>query len=108
EAGRGAPDVAVREGSDAGTGTGGPDTSAWYATALSAVAMAAEILRTLAEHPGRLNRNGTIAVATAKSVAESTGIDAEQALRILRILFDAGLIAPNEAQLAVSPLARRW
>ena len=37
----------------------GPDTSTWYAAAVTSVGQSAEILRHLVDRPGRLNRNGS-------------------------------------------------
>ena len=87
-----------------------PDTSSWYTAAVTAVGQAAEILRVLRERPGRLNRNGTIAVATVRGLAESAGLTPDQAALALRALERAGLLRAAQSSQAVLPAAsaRDW
>lgn len=77
----------------------------WFATGLTAVAQAAECLRVLGERPGRLNRNGTVAVATVRALAEATRIDADQTARTLTALDRAGLISTVAAEAVLVPSA---
>ena len=80
-----------------------PDTSAWYATAVTAVGQASEILRLIIERPGRLNRNGSIAVATIRILAETSSVDISDATLAVRSLERAGLVATSKAsQLLIS------
>lgn len=69
------------------------DTSAWFTSALTAVGQSAEALRTLRDRPGRLNRTGSIAVATVKQIADSTGVDASDVALTLSALLRTELIA---------------
>ncbi len=68
------------------------DTSAWFTSALTAVGQAAECLRTLRDRPGKLNRSGSIAVATVKQLAESTGVEPDEVSLALAALMRAGLV----------------
>lgn len=95
------------------------DTSAWFTSALTAVGQSAECLRTLRDRPGKLNRSGSIAVATVKQLAESTGVEPDEVALALAALMRAGLItalvddqllitaAPSSAWLA-STHTERW
>ena len=68
------------------------DTSAWYSSALTAVGQSAECLRALRDRPGKLNRSGSIAVATVKQLAEATGIAPDDVTLALATLHRARLI----------------
>ncbi|TDP95600.1 XPB/Ssl2-like helicase family protein [Leucobacter luti] len=87
-----------------------PDTSTWYSPALTAVGQAAESLRVLTLRPGKLNRNGTVAVASLRSLAEATSIDVDSVSRIVTALGHAGLTTPrsDEQLLLVSAAAGDW
>ncbi|UOQ59968.1 helicase-associated domain-containing protein [Leucobacter rhizosphaerae] len=86
------------------------DTSVWYASAVTAVGQAAEILRLVLERPGRLNRNGSIAVATIRLIAESSSVEFADASFALRALERAGLITASKASqlLLAAPGASDW
>lgn len=77
----------------------------WYATGLTAVAQAAECLRVLGERPGRLNRNGTVAVATVRALSEATRIDGDQTVRTLTALDRAALTSTALSDAALFPAA---
>lgn len=70
-----------------------PDTSVWFTSALTAVGQAAECLRLLRDRPGKLNRSGSIAVATVKHLAEATAIEPDEVTLALAALLRADLIA---------------
>ena len=74
-----------------------PDTSAWYAPALTAIAQAAWLLRDLARAPAHLNRNGVVASAWVKSVAERLSIP--HADEFVEPLRRAGLVEPGGSEL---------
>lgn len=86
------------------------DTASWYVTALTAVGIAAEVLRALRTQPGKLNRSGTVAVATVKTLAETAHIDAAEVSHSVQALLDAGLLVPavRHSQLSWSPTAAEW
>lgn len=73
------------------------DTSSWYAAAVTAVGQSSEILRLLIDRPGRLNRNGSIAVATIRVLAEASSVDVADASLALRALERAGLARTSKA-----------
>ncbi|MBK0417740.1 helicase-associated domain-containing protein [Leucobacter sp. CSA1] len=117
----GVPRSALRENpgaapaADADAGSERPAGADWYGPALTATQRAAAILRSLAQQPGRINRRGTVAVATARHLAEAARIDAETAVRTLDTLALAGLTAPAGTvdrtggdQLVVTADAARW
>lgn len=82
------------------------DTGSWYASAVTAVGQSAEILRLLIDRPGRLNRNGSIAVATIRVLAETSSVDVADASLALRALERAGLArASKSSQLLLSTAA---
>ena len=84
----------------------GPDTSTWYAAAVTSVGQSAEILRHLVDRPGRLNRNGSIAVATIRLLAESSSVEVTEATLALRALERAELVSTSKAsQLLLSTAA---
>ena len=84
----------------------GPDTSTWYAAAVTSVGQSAEILRHLVDRPGRLNRNGSIAVATIRLLAESSSVEVTEATLALRALERAELVSTSKAsQLLLSTVA---
>ena len=85
-----------------------PNADSWMTAALTAVGQAAECLRVLRDHPGRLNRNGTVAVATVRGIAEVVGIDADHSAQALAALERAGLIAAGGSALVVSDRAAGW
>lgn len=89
---------------------GSPDTSSWFSPALTAVGQAAECLRALTLRPARLNRNGTVAVAAIRALAESTRIDAAEIPDVLEALSSAGLTTHHsDARLLfVSARAPEW
>ncbi|MBL3698880.1 helicase-associated domain-containing protein [Leucobacter luti] len=89
---------------------GSHDTSTWYSPALTAVGQAAESLRVLALRPGKLNRNGTVAVASLRFLADATSIDVDSVSRIVTALGHAGLTSPrsDEQLLVVSASAADW
>ncbi|KTR83236.1 helicase-associated domain-containing protein, partial [Leucobacter chromiiresistens] len=68
------------------------DTSVWFTSALTAVGQAAECLRMLRDRPGKLNRSGSIAVATVKHLAEATAIEPDEVALALAALLRADLI----------------
>ncbi|GAB2567650.1 helicase-associated domain-containing protein [Leucobacter ruminantium] len=89
---------------------GTTDTASWYVAALTALGTAAEVLRALRTQPGRLNRTGTVAVATVKSLAEATRIDVDRTGDAVQALLDARLLVPA-AQLTLlswSPATADW
>lgn len=82
------------------------DTSAWFTSALTAVGQCAECLRMLRDRPGKLNRSGSIAVATVKHLADATGIEADEVSLALGALMRADLItALVDDQLLISAAA---
>lgn len=82
------------------------DTSIWYAAAVTAVGQSAEILRHIVDRPGRLNRNGSIAVATIRILAETSSVEVPEATLALRALERAGLVTTSKAsQLLLSTAA---
>lgn len=82
------------------------DTSIWYAAAVTGVGQSAEILRHIVDRPGRLNRNGSIAVATIRILAETSSVEVTEATLALRALERAGLVATSKAsQLLLSTAA---
>ncbi|MFT4232325.1 MAG: helicase-associated domain-containing protein [Leucobacter sp.] len=85
-----------------------PEARAWVTAALASVAQASEILRTLRDRPARMNRSGTVAVATVRGLAESVGIDPEPASRTLVALEHADLAAPADGALVPTALAAHW
>lgn len=87
-----------------------PDTTSWFSPALTAVGQAAECLRALTIRPARLNRNGTVAVAAIRALAESTRIDMAEMPHVLQALSSAGLTTHrSDAQLLfVSARAADW
>lgn len=97
-------------GSAAATPAGRPDTSSWFSPALTAVGQAAECLRALTLRPARLNRNGTVAVAAIRALAESTRIDVTEIPEVLEALSSAGLTTHrSDARLLfVSARAPEW
>lgn len=78
----------------------------WYATGLTAVAQAAESLRALRERPGRLNRTGTVAVATVRALSETTRIEADPLARTLTALDRAALTSTAVSDAALIPSSR--
>ncbi|WP_449279278.1 helicase-associated domain-containing protein [Leucobacter sp. GX0328] len=86
------------------------DTASWYVPALASVAIAAETLRALRTRPGSLNRSGSVAVATVKALADSTGIPAHEISCALDALIAGGLLAPmpHDALLAWTSGAAEW
>lgn len=85
-----------------------PDADSWMTAALTAVGQAAECLRVLREHPGRLNRNGTVAVATVRGIAETIGIEAQHAAQAITAVERAGMIVAGGSSLVVSERAAEW
>ncbi|MFD5599255.1 helicase-associated domain-containing protein [Leucobacter sp. NPDC058333] len=82
------------------------DTSAWFTSALTAVGQSAECLRTLRDRPGKLNRSGSIAVATVKQLADTTGVEPDGVALALAALLRAGLVTTLEAdQLLITTAA---
>lgn len=77
-----------------------PDTSAWYAAALTAIAQSAWLLRDLAKAPAHLNRSGAVASAWSKSVAERLGIP--RADELVELLRTAGLAVPRGTELVAA------
>ena len=86
------------------------DTGTWYSPALTAIGQSAEILRALAARPLKLNRNGTVAVAAVRALADATGIDAGVVPRALTALDAAELTAaqPDAQLLLTTAAARAW
>lgn len=86
------------------------DTGTWYSPALTAVGQAFEVLAALRDRPGKINRNGTTAVATMRALSEITGISVDDARRTLEELRLAGLTTPvpTEQALVVSAAATAW
>lgn len=82
-----------------------PDTHTWYAAALTAVGEGSETLRTLRDHPGRLNRSGSIAVATVRALSELTSVAVAETSLILTALGRASLLRPDPAHQRLSPAA---
>lgn len=81
-------------------------TATWYSPALTAVGQSAEALRALTARPAKLNRNGTVAVASVRQLAEATGIDVSVVTHVLSALATAGLTAAHtDAQLLVAAAA---
>lgn len=80
-----------------------PDTHTWYATALTAVGGCAEVLRTLRDHPGRLNRSGSIAVATVRALSELTSLETDETSLILTALDHARLLWAESSSQRLSP-----
>lgn len=76
----------------------GADTSTWYSPALTAVGQAAECLRALTLRPSKLNRNGTVAVASLRALAETTSIHVESVSRMMTALGYARLTSPHPQQ----------
>ncbi len=104
-------DIAAGTALDPGEDTadpGKPDADSWMTAALTSVGQAAECLRVLREHPGRLNRNGTVAVATVRGIAEFVGIDAEHAAQALSAVERAGMVVAGGSSLVVSDRAAEW
>jgi hypothetical protein len=104
-------DIAAGRALDPGEDTadpGKPDADSWMTAALTSVGQAAECLRVLREHPGRLNRNGTVAVATVRGIAEFVGIDAEHAAQALSAVERAGMVVAGGSSLVVSDRAAEW
>lgn len=85
-----------------------PDAPSWMTAALTSVGQAAECLRVLGDHPGRLNRNGTVAVATVRGIAEVVGIDADHAAQALAAADRAGLVVAGGSSLVVADRAADW
>lgn len=85
-----------------------PDTSHWYAQALTAVSHLAECLRALARQPGRLNRNGSLAVATARVLADTASITERDAMLALTTLRQAGMLDEHDREFAPSPRGTLW
>ena len=82
------------------------DTSAWFTSALTAVGQSAECLRTLRDRPGKLNRSGSIAVATVKQLADTTGVEPDGVALALAALLRAGLVTTLKAdQLLITTAA---
>lgn len=82
------------------------DTSTWYAAAVTSVGQSAEILRHLVDRPGRLNRNGSIAVATIRIIAETSSVEVGETTLALRALERAGLVTTSKSsQLLLSTAA---
>ncbi|QIM15232.1 hypothetical protein G7067_00480 [Leucobacter insecticola] len=86
------------------------DTSTWFASAVTAVSQSAEILRVLRERPGRLNRNGAIAVAAVRILSEVTSVEPAQVSRALGALEQARLIwsARSSQLLRCTEKAPEW
>lgn len=86
------------------------DTDTWYSPAFTAVGQAAECLRVLALRPGKLNRNGTVAVVSLRALADATSIDVTSVSRILTALGHAGLTVPrrDDHLLVVGDAAATW
>lgn len=85
-----------------------PNADSWVTAALTAVGQTAECLRVLSDRPARLNRSGSVAVASVRGIAESIGIDADHAAQALAAADRAGLIAPGGSSLVVSERAAKW
>ncbi|RGE16745.1 helicase-associated domain-containing protein [Leucobacter sp. wl10] len=85
-----------------------PDSGSWVTAALTAVAQAAECLRVLRERPGRLNRNGGVAVLTVRGLAETIGAEPAQAAQALAAIERAALVAAAESTLVASGGADDW
>ncbi|QIM19248.1 hypothetical protein G7066_12975 [Leucobacter coleopterorum] len=87
-----------------------PDTHAWYSAALTAVGEGSETLRTLHNHPGRLNRSGSVAVATVRALSELTSVEPAETSLILAALDRAKLLwpEPSKQRLSLSPKAQTW
>lgn len=85
-------------------------TESWYVAGLTAVAAAAETVRALRTRPGRMNRNGAVAVATVRATAEATGIDSAQISCSVQALISAGILAPASGNsiLAWTPETAAW
>ncbi|MFA5607937.1 MAG: helicase-associated domain-containing protein [Leucobacter sp.] len=73
------------------------DTASWYVAALTAVAIAAEVLRALRAQPARLNRTGAVAVVSIRGIADATGIEVDDAARSIQLLQGAGALVPDTA-----------
>lgn len=85
-----------------------PDTSHWFAQALTATSHIAECVRTLSRHPGKLNRNGSIAVATARTIAELARITEREAMLSLTILRECGFLREREREFTPSSAGTGW
>ena len=85
-------------------------TDSWYVAGLTAVAAAAETLRALRTRPGRMNRNGSVAVATVRAISDATGIAAGHISCAVHTLISAGILTPASGStiLAWSPDAATW
>ncbi|WP_125100388.1 helicase-associated domain-containing protein [Leucobacter chromiireducens] len=88
----------------------GDAAATWYSPALTAVGEAAEVLRALTARPGKLNRNGTVAVASIRQLSEHTGIDVTAVAHVLSALRTAALTAeqPDAQLLTTSAQAPEW
>ncbi|WP_336659024.1 helicase-associated domain-containing protein [Leucobacter sp. USHLN153] len=86
------------------------DLSVWFTAALTAVGQAAECLRSLRDRPGKLNRSGSIAVATLKQLSEATSIEIDDVALVLAALRRAELVIPltHDHLLVASARARQW
>ncbi|QIK62966.1 hypothetical protein G7068_06970 [Leucobacter viscericola] len=80
-----------------------PDTHTWYAAALTAVGEGSETLRTLRDHPGRLNRSGSVAVATVRALSELTSVEPSKTSLILAALDRARLLWPEPSKQRLTP-----
>ncbi|QBE49492.1 helicase-associated domain-containing protein [Leucobacter triazinivorans] len=85
-----------------------PSADSWVTAALTAVGQTAECLRVLRDRPARLNRSGSVAVASVRGMAESIGIEADHAAQALAAADRAGLVASGGSSLVVSERAEEW
>lgn len=84
------------------------DAATWYAPALTATAQVAECVRSLQRSSGRLNRNGSIAVATVRGLAETIGVSDREAQLALETMQRAGFLESRDRAFVPSPRASAW
>ena len=86
----------------------------WFVAALTATQQAASLLRGLAAQPGKVNRRGNVAVATAKTLALQSHTEVGAVQRLLPVLAHAGLTHSvhhadgSGARLEIAPAAEHW
>lgn len=74
----------------------GPDTSGWYAPALTTVAQCAWVIREFTRNSPKLNRGGTIASSWLKALEER--IHVPRIEELLQLLRTAGLVSALQAE----------
>lgn len=77
-----------------------PDTSAWYASALTSTSQAAWLLRDMTRTPAKLNRNGSVASSWVKSAEERLNIP--RADELVDLLRPAGLAHAHDGALTAT------